>query len=200
MQQISKNIVKSALLFGGTLGVATAAEAGLTVTSAYFNLNAGGVYATNSDASAITSPLAAIGANSSLAFSGLGQFGFLVSAASDGNEIWSVFGATMGFTTDTNMTVQLTGDISSEAATVFLVDTNTNSTIFLRASGTGMWDSGFIQLAAGGSYLVGVNGPLTFANGGNETGSVLAFSIVPAPGAVALVGLAGIVTGRRRRA
>ena len=200
MQQISKNIVKSALLFGGTLGVATAAEAGITVTSAYFSLNAGSAYATNFDASAITSPLAAIGANSSLVFSGLGQFGFLVSAASDGNELWSVYGATIGFTADTNMTVQLTGDISSEAATVFLVDTNTNSTIFLRASGTGMWDSGFIQLAAGGSYLVGVNGPLTFANGGNETGSVLAFSFVPAPGAAALVGLAGLITGRRRKA
>jgi hypothetical protein len=61
-----------------------------------------------------------------------------------------------------------------------------------------MWDSGFIQLAAGGSYLVGVNGPLTFANGGNETGSVLAFSFVPAPGAAALVGLAGLMARRRR--
>jgi len=51
---------------------------------------------------------------------------------------------------------------------------------------------------AGGSYLVGVNGPLTFANGGNETGSVLAFSFVPAPGAAALVGLAGLMARRRR--
>jgi len=200
MQQISKNIVKSALLFGGTLGVATAAEAGITVTSAYFNLNAGSAYATNFDASAITSPLAAIGANSSLVFSGLGQFGFLVSAASDGNELWSVYGATIGFTADTNMTVRLTGDISSEAATVFLVDNSANATIFLHGSGSGMWDSGDIQLVAGGSYLVGVNGPLTFANGGNETGSVLAFSFVPAPGAAALVGLAGLITGRRRKA
>ena len=174
MQQISKNIVKSALLFGGTLGVATAAEAGLTVTSAYFNLNAGGVYASNFDASAIGSPFAAIGANSSLAFSGLGQYGFLVSAASDGNEIWSVYGATMGFTTDANMTVQLTGDISSEAATVFLVDTNTNSTIFLRASGTGMWDSGLFssrprQLPGGREW------PLTFPTRHRDR-SVLAFS------------------------
>jgi hypothetical protein len=61
-----------------------------------------------------------------------------------------------------------------------------------------MWDSGFIQLAAGGSYLVGVNGPLTFANGGTETGSVLAFSIVPAPGAAVLVALAGLMARRRR--
>jgi hypothetical protein len=188
----------AALLFGGTLGLGTAADAGLTVTSAYFNLNAGGVYATNFDVSAIGTPIAAIGANSSLSFSGLGEFGFLVSAASDGNEVWSVFGATMGFTTDTNMTVQLTGDISSDAATVYLVDMNTNSTIFLRAGGSGMWDSGFIQLAAGGNYLVGVNGPLTYANGGTETGSVLAFSIVPAPGAAALIGLAGLMARRRR--
>jgi hypothetical protein len=188
----------AALLFGGTLGLATAADAGITVTSAYFNLNAGGVYATNFDASVIGSPLAAIGANSSVVFSGMGQFGFLVSAASDGNEAWSVFGATIGFTTETDMTVQLTGDISSEAATIFLVDTTTNSAIFLRASGSGAWDSGFIQLAAGGSYLVGVNGPLTFANGGTETGSVLAFSIVPAPGAAVLLGLAGLMSRRRR--
>jgi hypothetical protein len=191
--------VAATMLFGGTLGLASAAEAGLTVTSAYFNLNAGGAYATNFSASAIGSPLAAIGANSSLVFSGLGQYGFLVSAASDGNELWSAFGATIGFTTDTDMTIQLTGDISSDAASVFLVDTTTNSTIFLRPSGDGAWDSGFIQLAAGGSYLVGVNGPLTFANGSSETGSVLAFSIVPAPGAIALLGAAGLVTGRRRR-
>lgn len=190
--------IAAAMLFGGTLGLATAADAGLTVTSAYFNLNAGGVYASNFDASAIGSSLAAIGANSSVTFSGLGQNGFLVSAASDGNEIWSIFGASIGFTADTNTTVRLTGDISSEAATVFLVDVNTNAAIFLRASGSGMWDSGDIQLVAGGNYLVGVNGPLTFANGGTETGSVLAFTIVPAPGAAALVGLAGLMSRRRR--
>jgi hypothetical protein len=187
------------MLFGGTLGLAPTAEAGLTVTSAYFNLGASGVYATNFDASAVGSPLAAIGADSSLAFSGLGEYGFLVSAASNGKGLWSVFGATIGFTTDTAMTVQLTGNISSDAASVYLVDTTTNSTIFLRSSGTGAWDTGFLQLAAGRSYLVGVNGPLTYANASNETGTVLAFSIVPAPGAIALLGAAGLVSGRRRR-
>ena len=188
----------AALLFGGTLGLATAADAGLTVTSAYFNLNAGGVYATNFDISAIAAPVVALSANSSLSFSGLNEFGFLVSAYSDGNETWSVYGATIGFTADTNMTVQLTGNVSSDAATVFLVDTNTNSAIFMRASGSGMWDSGEIQLVAGGNYLVGVNGPLTYANGGTETGNVLGFSIVPAPGAAALVGLAVLMSRRRR--
>jgi hypothetical protein len=192
-------VAAAALLFGGTLGLGSTAEAGLTVTSAYFNLNAGSAYATNTDASAVGSVLAAIGANSSLVFSGLSQYGFLVSAASDGEELWSAFGATIGFTADTALTVQLTGNVSSDSATVFLVDATTGSTVFLRPSGSGAWDSGLIQLAAGGNYLVGVNGPLTFANGSSETGTVLAFSYVPAPGAIALLGAAGLVTGRRRR-
>ena len=192
-------VAAAALLFGGTLGLGSTAEAGLTVTSAYFNLNAGSAYAPNFDASAVGSVLAAIGENSSLVFGGLGQYGFLVTAASDGTGIWSAFGATIGFTTDTALTVQLTGDVSSDSATVFLVDVSTMSTIFRRPSGSGSWDSGFIELAAGGSYLVGVNGPLTFANGSSETGTVLAFSYVPAPGAIALLGAAGLVTGRRRR-
>jgi hypothetical protein len=42
----------TALLFGGTLGLGSTAEAGLTVTSAYFNFNAGSVHATNFDGSA----------------------------------------------------------------------------------------------------------------------------------------------------
>ena len=198
MSHTSKNIVASALLFGGTLGLVSAANAGFTVNSAYFNLQAGSVYASNFDASAVASPLAAVGANSIVSFSGLSQSGFSVGAGSNGKEIWSIFGATIGFTTDASMTVRLTGDISSDSATVFLVDATTNSTIFLRPQGSGLWDSGDIELAAGGSYLVGVNGPVTFANGSTETGSVLNFAIVPAPGAVALLGLAGLVGGRRR--
>jgi len=193
------------LLFGGTLGLASVASAGLTVTSAYFRLNAGGAYAQNYDASAIGAPLVAgsIGAGSELSFTGLQQFGvnqysFSLSAIYADGAPWTVFGATMGFTTDSNLTVRLVGNISSEAASVYLIDVNANSAIFLRPSGDGAWDSGNIQLAAGGNYLVGVNGPLTYANGGNETGIVLDFAVVPAPGAAVLVGLAGLVTRRRR--
>jgi hypothetical protein len=192
-----------AILCGGALCVSTAADAGLTVTSAYFDLNAGGVTAQNFDPSAIHSPLNASGAGSSLTYTGLqhpgvDQYGFSVSAIFGGGDPWSVFGATLGFTTNSNLTVRLSGNVSSEAATVFLVNVDTNSAIFLRASGDGLWDSGDIQLAAGGNYLVGVNGPLTFANAGTETGIVLDFVAVPAPGAAALVGLAGLMSRRRR--
>jgi len=195
----------AALLFGGTLGLATAADAGLTVTSAYFNLNAGGAYAQNFDASAIGAPLVAgsIGAGSELSFTGLlnpgvNQYSFGLSAIYAGGDPWSVFGATMGFTTDSDLTVRMVGNISAEAAVVYLLDVNANSLIFLRATGDGAWDSGNIQLAAGGNYLMAVNYPGVIVNGGAETGIVLDFAVVPAPGAAALVGLAGLMSRRRR--
>ena len=59
------------------------------------------------------------------------------------------------------------------------------------------------SLALGAMSVVGVYAPGSYdpATAGNST-SVLVqqFSIVPAPGALALLGVAGIIGGRRRRA
>ena len=190
----------AALLFGGTLGLAGAADAGLTVTSASVYLSVIGGNAISYDLSVTSSGAFTGNAYASLSLSAFTSNGFWLNAQSDGTQdgIWTVFASTFAFTADTNTTVRLTGNISSEAATVFLVDTDTNSSMFLRASGDGAWDSGELQLLAGGHYLVGVNGPLTFANGGTETGTVINFAVVPAPGAAALIGLAGLVSRRRR--
>lgn len=190
--------IAAAMLFGGTLGLVSAADAGLTVTSAFVNLQAGAAYASSYDVSVAATGISATGANSALTLSSFTSNGFWLNASSDGSEIWSVFGATYGITADSNTTVRLTGNIDSSSATVFLVDVATNTALFIRGSGSGAWDSGEIQLVAGGSYLVGVNGPLTFANGGTETGTVINFAVVPAPGAAALIGLAGLVSRRRR--
>ena len=189
----------AALLFGGTLAIAAAAEAGITVTSAYVNLCAGGAYASSFDVSVAATGLSVAGPASSLSLSAFGTGGFRVDAVSDGNDVWSVFGATFGLSVDSATTVRLTGNIDSSSASVFLVDSASNSLVYLRGPEAGAWDSGEIVLAAGGSYLIGINGPLTYANGGTETGVVLDFAVVPAPGAMGLLGLAGIAASRRRR-
>ncbi len=190
----------AALLFGGTLGLAASTQAGLTVTGASVYLSVVGSNAISYDVSVASTGAIASSAYASLALSSFTSNGFWLTASSDGSQdgIWSVFAASFSFTADTNTAVRLTGNISSQAATVFLVDLDANSAMFLRANGDGAWDSGELQLLAGGNYMVGVNGPLTYANGGTETGTVLNFAVVPAPGAAALVGLAGLMSRRRR--
>jgi hypothetical protein len=170
------------------------------VTSASVYLSVIGGSAISYDLSVTQSGAFTGNASASLSLSAFASNGFWLNAQSDGSAdgAWSVFASTLTFTADTNTAVRLTGNISADSATVFLVNTDTNSAMFLRASGDGAWDSGELQLLAGGHYLVGVNGPLTFANAGTETGTVINFAIVPAPGAAALVGLAGLMSRRRR--
>lgn len=199
MSALSRPVVARALLFGGTLGVASAANAAFSFSTAYVKLQAGAVYATAYDTSVLGSGISAVGANSLLALSAFSSNGFTLSAASDGSEVWSVYGSTYGFTVDEATTVVLSGNIDAASGSVYLVDNNTSTAIFLRGAGSGAWSSGEITLAAGGSYTIGVNGPFTFANGGTETGVVLDFAVVPAPGAAALLGLAGLIGSRRRR-
>jgi hypothetical protein len=175
------------------------AHAGLTVSSAYVDLDAGGATASSFDASVASTGLSAVGGNSSLVLSAFTASGFSLAATSDGSEIWSVFGSTFGFSVDEATTVVLSGNIDAASGTVFLLDSVSSAVLFLRGEGVGAWSSGEINLAAGGSYIIGVNGPFTFANGGTESGMVLDFAVIPAPSAFALLGVAGMMSTRRRR-
>jgi hypothetical protein len=105
----------------------------------------------------------------------------------------------VGTATNKSTTVTLSGNTAAESAVIFLWDNTSNSTLFLRGEGgSGVeWTSGDIVLAAGHSYTLTVN-PV-YANGSTEVGTVLNFA-VPAPGAIALLGAAGLIGGRRRRA
>ena len=201
MQQISKNIVKSALLFGGTLGAASAANAGLTVTGANIYLDVAGTQFMTSDVATAMAGGMAYDAISggSLTLSAFTSSGFSLTANSAGGAgIWSVFAAQYAFTADSLTTVSLSGNTAADSAVIWLYDNTTASTLFLRDDGGPgeAWASGDIILAAGHSFTLAVNP--SYANGGTETGTVLNFAIVPAPGAAALVGLAGLMARRRR--
>ena len=191
------------MLFGGTLGSTTVANAGLTVTGAdiYLDVNAAAQFQTSNLTAAMAGGRAYdINTGGYLELSAFTSTGFNLKANSAGGAAtWSVFPSYFTFTADTLTTVTLSGNTAAESAVIFLWDNTSNSTLFLRGEGgSGVeWTSGDIVLAAGHSYSLTVNPG--FANGSTEVGTVLNFA-VPAPGALALLGAAGLVGARRRRA
>ena len=195
-------LMAGALLFGGTLGVATAANAGLTVTGAdiYLDVNAAAQFKTSTLTTAMAGGMAYdTNTGGYLQLSAFTSTGFNLKANSAGGAaVWSVFPSYFTFTADTLTTVTLSGNTAADSAVIFLYDNTSLSTLFFRFSGdSGVeWTSGAINLAAGHSFTVSVNPSV--ANGSSEVGTVLNFA-VPAPGAAALIGLAGMVATRRRR-
>ena len=191
-----------AMLFGGTLGTASVANAGLTVTGAdiYLDVNAAAQFQTSNLTTAMAGGMAYDSTSGGyLQLSAFTSTGFNLKANSAGGAAtWSVFPSYFTFTADTLTTVTLSGNTAAEGAVIFLYDNTSQSTLFLRYSGDSgvQWTSGEIDLAAGQSFTVNVNPGI--ANGSTEVGTVLNFA-VPAPGAAALIGLAGLVATRRRR-
>ena len=191
-----------AMLFGGTLGTASVANAGLTVTGAdiYLDVNSAAQFQTSNLTTAMAGGMAYdITTGGYLQLSAFTSTGFNLKANSAGGAAtWSVYPSYFTFTADTLTTVTLSGNTAAESAVIFLWDNTSNSTLFLRGEGgSGVeWTSGDIVLAAGHSYTLTVNPG--YANGSTEVGTVLNFA-VPAPGAAALIGLAGLVATRRRR-
>ena len=202
--QTLKTAAIGVMLFGGTLGAASVANAGLTVTAADIYLDVNGAKFQTSDlAVAMAGGFAydgGAGTGGSVTLSPFTSAGFTLTANSAGGAaIWSVYPSYFTFTADTLTTVTLSGNTAAESAVIFLWDNTSNSTLFLRGEGgSGVeWTSGDIVLAAGHSYTLTVNPG--YANGSTEVGTVLNFA-VPAPGALALLGVAGVVGARRRRA
>lgn len=199
--KLLRNATVGAMLFGGTLGTA---QAGLTVTGANIYLDAGGaIFATQDVATAMAGGMAySSETGGSLTLSPFTSTGFNLSANSAGGAaIWSVYAFTYLFTADSNMTAVLSGDTGAEGAMVLLMDTTDQQTMFFRWQGeAAAWNSGDLALVAGHDYTLAINPAV--ANGSTDTGTVLNFAVtaVPAPGAAALVGMAGLVAGRRRRA
>ena len=185
-----------ALLFGGTLGASSVANAGLTVTRAdiYLDVNAAAKFQTSNLTAAMAGGVAYDnGTGGSVTLSPFTSAGFTLTANSAGGAAtWSVFTCYFTFTADTLTTATLSGNTAAESAVIFLLDNTSNSTLFLRGEGdSGVeWTSGDIVLAAGHSFTLTVN-PVN-ANGSTEVATVLNFA-VPAPGALALLGVAGVV-------
>ncbi len=200
--QTLKTAAIGVMLFGGTLGAASVANAGLTVTAADIYLDVNGAKFQTSDLAVAMAGGFAYdgGTGGSVTLSPFTSAGFTLTANSAGGAAtWSVFPSYFTFTADTLTTVTLSGNTAAESAVIFLFDNTSNSTLFLRGEGgSGVeWTSGDIVLAATHSYTLTVN-PV-YANGSTEVGTVLNFA-VPAPGALALLGVAGVVGARRRRA
>ena len=199
--KLLRNATVGAMLFGGTLG---AANAGLTVNSAYIYLDVGGAqFATTNVSTAMAGGMAYDATSGgSLTLSPFTSTGFNLSANSGGGAaIWSVYAFTYLFTANSNMNAVLSGDTGAEGAMVLLMDRTDQQTMFFRWQGeAAAWNSGDLALVAGHDYTLAINP--AFANGSTDTGTVLNFAVtpVPAPGAAALVGVAGLVAGRRRRA
>ncbi|MFZ4467469.1 MAG: hypothetical protein ACOYO7_10490 [Phycisphaerales bacterium] len=201
--KLLRNATVGAMLFGGTLG---AANAGLTVNSANIYLDVGGAQFLTSSVSTAMAGGMAYDATSggSLTLSPFTSTGFNLGANSAGGAAtWSVFAFEYTFTANSNMNAVLSGDTAAEGAVIVMLDT-TNSqtqTMFLRFDGDATaWNSGALALVSGHNYSLVINPG--GANGSTDTGTVLNFAVtaVPAPGAAALVGVAGLVAGRRRRA
>jgi len=200
--QTLKTTAIGAMLFGGTLGAASVANAGLTVTAADIYLDVNGAKFQTSDlAVAMAGGFAYDGdTGGSVTLSPFTSAGFTLTANSAGGAaIWSVYPSYFTFTADALTTVTLSGDTAADSAIIVLWDNTLNSPSFVRFAGDSgvAWTSGDIVLAAGHEFTLTVN-PYS-ANGGTETGTVLNFA-VPAPGALALLGVAGVVGVRRRRA
>ena len=191
-----------AMLFGGTLGGATAANAGVLGISG--NTSAAALQLAY-DGSAYQS----FGVNSSpmdgpVSFSDstygsvtCSQFtasGFSLVVNSTAAATQQSFFVQQNFTVTDAVNFTLTGYLQSASSGSSSI---TAGTTFYADSGSdvgGFSTSGTLQ--AGTYRFVYTNG-----GGGAQDRTLfnLSFSAVPTPGAVALVGLAGLVTGRRRR-
>ncbi len=199
--KLLRNATVGAMLFGGTLG---AANAGLTVTGANINLDVGGaIFATQDVATAMAGGMAYDATSGgSLTLSPFTSTGFNLGANSAGGvAMWSVFAFEYTFTANSNMNAVLSGDTAAEGAVIVMLDNTNLQTMFLRVTGDATaWNSVALALVSGHNYTLVINPGVV--NGSTDTGTVLNFAVtaVPAPGAAALVGVAGLVAGRRRRA
>jgi hypothetical protein len=192
-----------AMLFGGTLGVAQDAHAGLTWTSVSataYNYGGGMV---GQDTSTAGTPVFTSGSDF-IGFSAATANGWSISASNLGgaslaaivyNEFTissatSVILSGIGFGNPNSNFFSLTNVVTSETA--WTSETFIGSGIEV----TGAYNSGPITLQAGTYSLTGSIYPV----GSFGSSTLLEIAVVPAPGAFALLGAAGLISSRRRKA
>ena len=193
-----------ALLVGGTLGVTGAADAGLSWTNV---------------SSAMYVGLGSVSANASGATNSSGGSWLTQSAATSNGISWSgsnvtggaqllVSGFACSFTVSAPTSIVISG---LAPASGVAIDDNAYSGVSVQLYGpnsfvwaqdsqdssSASYSSGVLNLSAG-SYTV--QGSLFAAANSGYSGNMLDISVVPAPGALALLGVAGLIGGRRRRA
>ena len=184
-----------ALLFGGTLGVTGAADAGLTWDSgnvyAPFSCNNISEFVDGLGGGSATS-----GANS-LTLSPLTSTGFSITATNPDN-VSMLFGDYyIGFSLSESTTITISGTAPAgnlNGNNIYITDAG--SSYVFNISPVSAAYSNQVTLAAG-NYTVG--GFFSVPAGSGYSGTMMNFS-VPAPGALGLLGAAGLIGARRRRA
>jgi MYXO-CTERM domain-containing protein len=183
---------------GATAGASVVGGMEFTFGDVYLDASAGDTLETFGPSSFIAGGSASI-AGCSVGYTPVTAAGFTLSGASDGNAAWSVFKFEFRFTAMQNLSVTLSGDVDALSAMIlFTNDASPSSPLLFRMPGAEeVWSSGVINLVAGQSYTLAINPGSALAS--TETGTILDFAVVPAPGAMALLGVAGLVGSRRRR-
>ena len=201
MLQSNTRLATAALLFGGTLGLSADAHAsvvGIPGNSSTANLSLAYVYETGASFGAWGSPMDGSVSFSDSTFGSISctQFtasGFSLSINSTAAANNQSFFVQQNFIVTEAVHFTLTGYLPVSSSRAFIHQGNT----FFADSGS---DAGVFSLSGtlqAGEYRFAYFSGAT----GAESGTLfnLTFSAVPAPGAAALVGLAGLM-GRRRRA
>lgn len=194
----------ASLLFGGTLAanVASAEVVGsLDVTDALVTMDMSGTYSMPVGLAATLAGDMAYANGDSITLSPFTASGFSITANTSANGGgWTVSEATFTFTALANMTAHLSGDFGYQSAVILFQDYTAPSMLLARISESdGAWSSGPLSLVQGHVYTLSVNGFGTMPMANTSSGTVLNF-VVPAPGAIALLGAAGLMGRRRRKA
>ena len=202
-------LATASLLFGGTLGVAADSHAsvvGIPGNSSVANLSLAYVYETGSSFGAWGSPMDGAVSFSDSTFGSIScsQFtasGFSLSINSTAAANNQSFFVTQNFTTSDAVNVSLSGlapvSSSNVAITLCNSDGSLSSFIFQTGDAGSFAFSGQLAATTGGQYYRFL---FTSAASDATSGTLfdLGFTAVPAPGAAALVGLAGLMARRRR--
>jgi MYXO-CTERM domain-containing protein len=200
-----KTCAAGAMLFGGTLGVAQEAQAGLTWTG----VRASAYNYTQFETADQTdlnfgTPVFTAGSNF-IGFSAATENGWSITASNAGGDELYATNVTNYFTVSSATTVTISGigfgntggagffrllSMTTPQVMLWSNETSPDSTIEV----TGPYSSGPITLQAGSYVLTGA----VYTTGSFGSSTLFEIAVVPAPGAVALLGMAGLV-GRRRR-
>ena len=212
-----------AMLFGGTLGMSQAAQAGVAIVSAgVYDAFAGSglvIYQSN-DGAFNTSGGTFSNASGSFTFSPFTSAGFSASAQTAGswlgvNEFDVTFTVSGPTPYDLNLSgLAPVGGPAGQGSATFSPGVSLRLFSGTSASGTALQSASFSNQSysqtwaalSAGTYTLrtgmqsGINWSARTGPAYNGTYLNASFAAVPAPGALALLGVAGLAGGRRRRA
>ena len=191
--------VAATMLFGGTLGAAHAGVTGVAGNSSAASLSLAYVYDPYVNARADGSPMSGAVSFSDPTYGWIScsQFtssGFALTIGSTAAANQQSFFVQQNFIVTGTVQFSLTGFLPVSSAGSALIEQNGT---MIASSGSNAGNFSLTGTLQAGEYRFAYTSSAIGAT--NGTLFNLAFSEIPAPGALALLGAAGLVTGRRRR-